>query len=140
MPPVNRHAHCHHGRHTGADELHDTALHNPSLWCHLTLLPKAWLLSNKGNDLNTHMWSYKTRLASPDVARQRQDALCTANNTLARMLLLQLFNQICVFLVRLIFFCSCSSPYMSASAVGGQPGTYMSTGTMRSHPRTTLYE
>ena len=38
-------------------------------------------------------------------------------------LLAYLFSQICVFLVRLIFFCSCSSPYMSASAVGGQPGT-----------------
>jgi hypothetical protein len=26
-------------------------------------------------------------------------------------------------LLPLIFFCSCSSPYSSASAVGGQPGT-----------------
>ena len=32
-------------------------------------------------------------------------------------------NPTCVFLVRPIFFCSCSSPYSSASAVGGQPGT-----------------
>jgi hypothetical protein len=28
-------------------------------------------------------------------------------------------------------------PYSKASAVGGQPGTYTSTGTMRSQPRTT---
>ena len=27
------------------------------------------------------------------------------------------------FPVRRIFFCSCNSPYSSASAVGGQPGT-----------------
>ena len=36
---------------------------------------------------------------------------------------LYLFSQIWVFLVLAIFFCSCSSPYMRASAVGGQPGT-----------------
>ena len=42
--------------------------------------------------------------------------------------------------VRWIFFCSWMSPYTSASAVGGQPGTYTSTGTMRSQPRTTAYE
>ena len=36
-----------------------------------------------------------------------------------------------------ILFCSCSIPYNSASAVGGQPGTYTSTGTTRSQPRTT---
>src|SRR5690606_9374533 len=40
-------------------------------------------------------------------------------------------------LLRRIFFCSCRIPYTSASAVGGQPGTYTSTGTMRSQPRTT---
>src|SRR5690606_32154088 len=40
-------------------------------------------------------------------------------------------------LLRRIFFCSCRMPYTSASAVGGQPGTYTSTGTMRSQPRTT---
>jgi len=40
-------------------------------------------------------------------------------------------------LARRIFFCSCRIPYTSASAVGGQPGTYTSTGTMRSQPRTT---
>lgn len=34
-----------------------------------------------------------------------------------------LLNQTCVFLVRPIFFCSWSRPYMRASAVGGQPGT-----------------
>ena len=37
--------------------------------------------------------------------------------------ILYLFSQIWVFLVLAIFFCSCSSPYMRASAVGGQPGT-----------------
>ena len=42
--------------------------------------------------------------------------------------------------VRRILFCSCKIPYSSASAVGGQPGTYTSTGTMRSQPRTTEYE
>ena len=39
--------------------------------------------------------------------------------------------------VRRIFCWSCKMPYTSASAVGGQPGTYTSTGTMRSQPRTT---
>ena len=34
-----------------------------------------------------------------------------------------LLNHTWVFLVRPIFFCSCSMPYSSASAVGGQPGT-----------------
>ena len=38
-------------------------------------------------------------------------------------IILYLFSQIWVFLVLAIFFCSCSSPYMRASAVGGQPGT-----------------
>ena len=37
-------------------------------------------------------------------------------------------------LLRLILFCSWMMPYSNASAVGGQPGTYTSTGTMRSHP------
>jgi len=31
--------------------------------------------------------------------------------------------QSCTCFIRLIFFCSCSTPYNSASAVGGQPGT-----------------
>jgi hypothetical protein len=44
------------------------------------------------------------------------------------------------FLLLRIFLCSCSIPYSRASAVGGQPGTYRSTGTIRSHPRTTEYE
>lgn len=48
--------------------------------------------------------------------------------------------QVTPFLPLLIFLCNCSMPYNSASAVGGQPGTYRSTGTMRSHPRTTEYE
>lgn len=51
-----------------------------------------------------------------------------------------LLSHICVFLLFFIFFCSCKSPYNKASAVGGQPGTYMSTGTIRSQPRTTEYE
>jgi len=41
---------------------------------------------------------------------------------------------------RRTFFCNCMRPYSRASAVGGQPGTYTSTGTMRSQPRTTEYE
>src|SRR5215469_4884382 len=40
-------------------------------------------------------------------------------------------------LVRRIFFCNWMMPYRSCSALGGQPGTYTSTGTMRSQPRTT---
>ena len=38
--------------------------------------------------------------------------------------------QRAIVLVRLILFCSWIIPYESCSAVGGQPGTYMSTGTM----------
>lgn len=41
------------------------------------------------------------------------------------------------FLDLFIFLCSWSMPYSRASAVGGHPGTYRSTGTMRSQPRTT---
>lgn len=46
--------------------------------------------------------------------------------------------HILVILVILIFLCSWKMPYMSASLVGGQPGTYTSTGTILSHPLTTL--
>ena len=48
--------------------------------------------------------------------------------------------QRAIVFVLLILFCSCTIPYSSASAVGGQPGTYTSTGMMRSQPRTTEYE
>ncbi len=48
--------------------------------------------------------------------------------------------QSVVFLFLLIFLCSCKNPYSSASAVGGQPGTYRSTGTILSQPLTTEYE
>src|SRR5690606_19809450 len=41
---------------------------------------------------------------------------------------------------RRIFFCNCRVPYTRASEVGGQPGTYTSTGTALSQPRTTAYE
>lgn len=42
--------------------------------------------------------------------------------------------------VLFIFLCKINKPYNSASAVGGQPGTYTSTGTILSHPLTTEYE
>ena len=41
------------------------------------------------------------------------------------------YELTCVFLVRPIFFCSCSRPYSSASAVGGHPGTAPGTWTSR---------
>ena len=42
--------------------------------------------------------------------------------------------------VLFIFLCNINKPYNNASAVGGQPGTYTSTGTILSHPLTTEYE
>lgn len=46
--------------------------------------------------------------------------------------------QILVILVFLILRWSWKMPYISASLVGGHPGTYTSTGTILSHPLTTL--
>ena len=55
-----------------------------------------------------------------------------------------ILSKFCIYLSifpsLLIFFCSCKMPYSKASADGGQPGTYMSTGTTLSQPLTTEYE
>jgi hypothetical protein len=51
---------------------------------------------------------------------------------------LHLRYQTFVTFVRLIFLCSWCMPYNRASTVGGHPGTYTSTGTILSTPRTTL--
>ena len=40
----------------------------------------------------------------------------------------------------IIIFCNQIKPYINASAVGGHPGTYTSTGITLSQPRRTEYE
>src|SRR5690606_13932000 len=69
--------------------------------------------------------------------RNARDPLAEPSRNPAGQCLVEFTHYRAIVLVRRIFFCSCRSPYSSTSADGGQPGTYTSTGTMRSQPRTT---
>ena len=90
------------------------------------------------------------------VQYQREEVMSKKEVTVQKMytkftvfkLQMQILGNMCVYLryhiwalfILLIFFWSWRIPYSSASADGGQPGMYISTGIIRSQPRTTAYE
>lgn len=60
----------------------------------------------------------------PCTAVQASDCSCTPTTVASKHFYTPHFRyHILIGLLRRIFFCSCRTPYSSASAVGGQPGT-----------------